>query len=503
MNLQNIERLQRLLSRVEQNAKRPRMRTQGLGASVGGSSTGPASPAALAGPAAPTAVSVDRAAPAAKSAPLAAATPAAKSAPLAAATPAVKAAPVAAPAPFVVPTSTAATTAKTPAKPVEPAAAALPPEKVVSLTPEMATSLPPDSLPAELLEIDVTESLQDMAAAQPPPIEDVSLDEISGVELQPESLDEIPIEDMSVDDIGVEIGSAVTCDVPTPADTAGVAPFTAPPSLDDLTFSEPPPPDSPRQHRLGALPVSEARDVSEPPGSIDAALLAATEAQANAADAREIDGPALTPPPESGPQVAVPPIASPAIPKAPLGETAAYREAAPTMEQLGEVIELDQASGPPLELAERGDLASNRVAAKATPEELEFVPQRSVPSRPTDAREPMQTLVGGFTDEYDTGSEPIDTPPPPARFVVPGVGQPRSEPPVPAPVEPPSYTMPATGLDFGDEAPTASSVLSPEIVARAPIARAKPALDVIAAARSFRPQSFLELLDASMGLMKK
>ncbi len=273
-------------------------------------------------------------------------------------------------------------------------------------------------------------------------------------------------------------------------------PFTAPPSLDELTFSEPPPP--PESAEVEPPPVSAAQAVSEPPDSIEASLLAATEAQAE-----EDEAFALTPPPESGPQVAMPMLASAAVP-------AELRADAPTAEQLGDIVELEQGSGPPLELAPvpESEPEAKQAPFKSHAEELEFVPRAPEPSRPLEGRDALQTLVGGFTDELGTGdSGAPETPVPHARIVVPPIGttaavEPAPLQPLPAP---PSLTMRAASdtLPFGDEAPTASSWLAPEVVARPVAVAPRAVVDVIAAARAYRPESFLELLDASIGLLKK
>jgi hypothetical protein len=448
VNLQGIERLQNLLGRIAQNVKSPHKRTQGLGAFI--ASPAPAAAREVAPAPAPE---VDREG--------------------------------IAPRPLELAVSLAPETA-----------VSLAPETAVSLAPELAVSVPPDSLPSDLLE---PESPADAALAEPP-LEDVSLEEVSAVELSAAEIssEELPAEPASESAPAVAL-AAVTA-----------TPYTAPPSLDELTFSEPPPPNLPAVAEIEPPPVSAAQAVSEPPDSIDAALLAATEA--NAADALEAEAPAVTPPPQSGPQVAAPPLAAPSLPTRVGVDSSTYREATPTAEQLGEVIELDQGSGPPLELADPALVEPKPAVKSASPEELEFVPQAPSPSRPTEVREAMQTLVGGFTDELDTGGYIVrETPPPPARKVLPAVEErPAVESsPDAAPMQPiarsPSMTMPAAGAGtlFGDEAPTASSMLTPEVMARAPVEATRPIVDVVAVAQSYRPQSFLELLDASLGLLAK
>lgn len=446
MNLQSIDRLQSLLARVEANAKRPRTRTQGFG--------------------------MYRA--------------------LQAQTPAV-AAPVSLPAPVVAaPVTPAAPVVAAPVSPQAPAVARPAPE-----------SLPPESLPAEeLLDIDISVS------EPPPPVASAAVEGATLQDLAARNLesDELPIEDVSAEELGaeeisVEIASEIMLDAPESSQrpaaliAGSVVPqtYTAPPSLDELTFSEPPPALSSLSSAKEALieppPSSAAQLISETPDSIDAAILSATHAQAESG-AAEI--PAVTPPPESGPQVALPAMPAPHVPAA----TGAYRAAAPTVEQLGEVVELEPPSVVPIELAERrvadARKASEQQVAPGS-EELEFVSQVTEPSRKSSARDPLPTLVEGFAEE--TGAEPST-----------GVDRPSFERPRATGGHERSAVAPATtaahAADFRDEAPTASSPLAPEAVARPISVRQPTVLDVVSAARGYRPRSFAELLDASIGLLK-
>ncbi|HMA94196.1 MAG TPA: hypothetical protein VKP30_16005 [Polyangiaceae bacterium] len=453
MNLQSIDRLQHLLERVRVNAKRPRTHTQGLGAH-------------LAYAAAPS----DQA----SKAPVAPQVPEA-------------------------------------AQPGARAPQAAKPEAQAKPEVFVEPSLSPLSIPAdELEEIEISVS------PEPPAAESgrkVRAPEISAVEIVTEdlSIEDVSVEELGVEEIPIEIGSELTLEKPElesepaaarvpAAATASVVPqtYTAPPSLDDLTFSEPPPPRSAspeaRESEIEPPPASLAQLVSEesePPGSIDAALLAATEAQAGTGGS---EVPIVTPPPESGPQVAVPPMGAPGLPRA----------TAPTMEQLGEVVELETPSVIPIELADRkateiratekatrGTKDSSREpvrphAAEKTPasEQFEFAPRASQPSAKLEAREPMQTLVGGFTEEQGTGKE--------ARG--------------PEPLHP-QVRVSTQGAPFAaEESPTAASspaaTLTPETLLRPKRVGEDRVLDVVAAAHAFRPHSFIELLDASLNLLK-
>jgi len=340
--------------------------------------------------------------------------------------------------------------------------------------------------------------------------------EISAVEIVAEDypIEDVSVEERGVEEIPIEIGSELTLEKPEPepesepaaarvpaAAAASVAPqtYTAPPSLDELTFSEPPPPRSAQpaasESEIEPPPASLAQLVSEesePPGSIDAALLAATEAQS---DAGGSEAPIVTPPPESGPQVAMPPMAAPGIPRA----------TAPTVEQLGEVVELETPSAIPIELAERkatdarapekatsGPKESShepvqaQVAEKtAVSEEFGFAPRPSQPSAKLEAREPMQTLVGGFTEERGSGPQEA-----------------RAAEPVH-----PQVRVSTQGAPFAaEESPTAASspttALTPETLLRPAHAGEQRVVDVVTAVSAFRPHSFVELLDASLDLFK-
>jgi len=406
---------------------------------------------------------------------------------------------------FIV-TPTSAAPALTLAQPAAPVV--LPePENVLLEQTKVSAAIAAKSAPEEEIQVDVeVPSLEALDAGD------------DGAALENAALEnaalENAIEDVDLEDIAVEVVSAVTTEAPSePALERQVAvmPFSVPPALDELTFSEPPPAPEPPAAVVEPRPIPVAQVVSEAPGSIDAALLAATEAHAAAAEPADAEraeavpaesyrGPAFTPPPESGPQLTVPPMAAPAVP-------ADYRGPAPTIEQLGELIELEQTLGPPLELAQP---ASEPVPALAKPpEELEFVPRASVPSRPLEAREPMQTLVGGFTEEEVVTGDATgpETPPPPARVFLRPAEVPAAVDVVAQQLESrqstPTSVTTTDESAFGEESPTASSELAPELVARPPVALARPVVDVISAARAYRPASFLELLDASVGLLKK
>jgi hypothetical protein len=278
-------------------------------------------------------------------------------------------------------------------------------------------------------------------ATQPKPV--IAIEDVSAEELELEEMGvSEPVEEQPIVSVSAPIQTTVQ---------ASPKPLTAPPGLEDLTFSiSPPEGPAAALPPLGApavpteqAPISSRQLISEAPESIDAALIAAAQAEAE-----EREAPLLTPPPESGKQPARPAAA----------EAPASRQAAPTVEQLGEVVELEELSGPSLELAE-----APPVAAKPEPEELEFVPQ-SV-AQPPAAREAMPTLAETYPEEL----------PPSSRKIA-----------VPTLVKEPE-----------------PSVLTPELTARKVVAVSAPVINVVTQAQGFRPKSFLELLDASLKLGKR
>jgi hypothetical protein len=234
-------------------------------------------------------------------------------------------------------------------------------------------------------------------------------------------------------------------------------------------------------------------DVEEPPASSHRSRVASSMDEALAAAAAdqleaEREVPLKTPPPESGPQAAPMPtgLAAPSAPdvdallggelEIPMRADAGISPPqGPTTEQLGQTIDLEEARGPSLELAEQ---KSSDAPAPPAVEELE-------------APLPGPTLVGGYDeslqpppearDELDAHlrRQDDDIPPPPESLAQ----YPSVQPYAPAPEIVPVYNAAPEG---------------PEVVAR-PIPMGSP--EAFGSVReSFRPSSFVELLDASLGL---
>jgi hypothetical protein len=229
-------------------------------------------------------------------------------------------------------------------------------------------------------------------------------------------------------------------------------------------------------------PASSQRKVAT---SMDEALAAAAE---QLDQEREV--PIKTPPPESGPQEA-PPVTGFAAPPAPdvdalLGgeldiPTRELAQAVvPTPEQLGQTIDLEEARGPSLELAEH----KSDAPAPAPIEELEV----ALPGR---------DAGGGYDDELQPPPEARDDleahrrrleddipPPPESLATLPSVQ------PGPAPEIVP--------VDVAPSAPMQLEASAPEVIAR-PVPYGSPE-GFTSVREAFRPSSFSELLDASLSL---
>jgi nicotinate-nucleotide--dimethylbenzimidazole phosphoribosyltransferase len=305
----------------------------------------------------------------------------------------------------------------------------------------------------------------------PPPADDFSLEsEVSEVRMAnltrepgPEvtvaaieaEAEPIPDEELSEDDL-VEVSEA------TPGGSTDV----------DIDFE-----DEPEEQ----APASSQR--SRVASNLDEALAAAA-AQLES----DPEPPLKTPPPESGPQEAPlpPPITSPAAPDVDAllgsevdissGSVAAISEG-PTAEQLGQTIDLEDARGPSLELAEPrvDDAALAAVSAAVPMEELEVALPGPTVAGGYDANlqpppEAQQELEDHLRRQVD------DIPPPPESLAQ----YPSVQPPAPEIV-----AAPAVGL-------------APELVAR-PLPTGSPEA-FVSVRETFRPRSFAELLDASLGL---
>jgi hypothetical protein len=322
------------------------------------------------------------------------------------------------------------------------------------------------------------------SAHQGPPGED-----ISGVMNRSDLADEPP-EELLEDDI-VEM---------SPGEAEAVVPAGS--NLDDLNFDdessgsadrEPSdePPASSSRHRVA--------------GTMDEALARAAE-QIEHDEGREV--PLKTPPPESGPQAA---MALPVGIHAPLAPdieelleadilpVGGVNADLPTTEQLGQTIELEEARGPHLEL-DSAHTAPAALQQELPNEELEVtLPRREFGGGyqhdlmpPPEARQELDAHRQRFGEEA--------VPPPPESLAQYPSQQPAPHtdgfaPLVPSSVSTDSYSENVSTVTV-DAPPNAE--FAPELLVRPEIA-AGPVAKFIRVEPS-RPNTFLELLDASLVL---
>jgi hypothetical protein len=342
----------------------------------------------------------------------------------------------------------------------------------VAEAPVTLPSAPPDAEPIPLVSLAAEQGLA------PPPFLDDTLDldsEVSEVRIttgtrEPEAEVTVAAIEAEAEQTGPEELSEE--DLVEIADLTAAPPATSDVDIDFEDQDEQPPASSQR---------------SRVASSMDEALAAAA-AQHDA----EREAPLKTPPPESGPQAASLPLPSGlSAPGAPdvdalLGQeldipthadtigNAGYAPPllVPTTEQLGQTIELEEARGPSLELAEH-QLAT---AEPAPIEELEV----ALPSRES---------VGGYDNDLQ--------PPPEAREELEAHRR-RLEDDIPPP---PESLAQLPSIQPGPEIVpiVAAPVEGPELLAR-PLPYGGVAESFSSVRESFRPSSFIDLLDASLSL---
>ncbi len=244
---------------------------------------------------------------------------------------------------------------------------------------------------------------------------------------------------------------------PEPSSTVQARPSTIPPeelSEDDLIEVTSLPPVPPSERALEASSgVAGGDELEEAPASSRRSKVAESLDQAIANAAAQADDalvPIHTPPPESGPQEAVLPagIEAPRAPEFGDLDEALNRPASlgPTPEQLGETIDLDEAEGPTIEI-EAGGMEPPEPPRERQLEELEVaLPRAEMPS-------------GTYDLEV---SEPA---------------------PVPEVLPPP---------------PLAAPHHTPQVTARPAVA--EPEITQVVRVSAKAPETFAELLDASLGL---
>ncbi len=330
---------------------------------------------------------------------------------------------------------------------------------------EISASPAPDSEPIPLV------SLATGQAPPPPPIDDAfGLDsEVSEVRVTPATREPAP--EVTVAAIAAE------------AEPIGTEEL----SEDDLVevIEGTPPP--------GAADVDIDFDDEEEPAPASSQRVASTMDEALAAAAEQIEAerevPLKTPPPESGPQAAPLQTRIAAPPASdvdallgseldiPTRAESGIATSGPTPEQLGQTIELDEARGPSLELAEH---KGSDLPEPARVEELE-------------AALPGPILVGG----YDANLQP----PPEALDELEAHRRRQEDDIAPPPESLAQYPSVQPGAASPEIVPlfnSAPAAEGPEVVAR-PVPMGNP--QTFGSVReSFRPSSFVELLDASLAL---
>ena len=265
--------------------------------------------------------------------------------------------------------------------------------------------------------------------------------------------------------------------------------------------------------RLESIPPSggvEARE-EEPPASSQRPKAGHLEdlesASAALAAEEEREVPIKTPPPESGPQAAPPPsLGAPpapdvdalleadiAMPSAsaeqltapfdsleqPFGTRPPPPASGPTVEQLGQTIELEEAPGPELEL----DRPLTPPAVSAAPDELEA----SLPAgQSAGAYHEALMPPPQAEQELEAHRERFGAAEAPAAL-------PSAMPEIALGAVPPLATMPAASATASSPAPM------PELVLRPPLSAAG-VMTVSGTAQKSEPRTFLQLLDASIAL---
>ena len=281
-------------------------------------------------------------------------------------------------------------------------------------------------------------------------------------------------------------------ELPADAQDESFTPFSVTGEVSTLELVESEPPDALTESDLVDMPsellqsvpapsagawLSQSPSEDEPPISsqrprLPSDLEANLQARSESAAGDEGDVPLLTPPPESGPQEAPPGgLFAPGVPDVdnlraeapPMSQGADY---GPTPEQIGESVELEERGGPALEL----DIARARPETVPPKEELEALlnPPPSVGIYdesllpPPEARAELVAHDRRFSSARQAGAE-------------------------------------SGSLSFTSEGPVAENDgTAPEVFTPALASGGAPELRVSMA--SFRPQTFVELLYASLAL---
>lgn len=279
-----------------------------------------------------------------------------------------------------------------------------------------------------------------------------------------ESVPPEPVADADVEDLSSDLLESL----PPPAETAWAG---AVETSTELRVDEEPPISSQRPRRPSGLEDTLSESAS--------------------------DAPLMTPPPESGAQEAPPPpppgMFAPGIPDVgsllddsagPISRAATGE--GPSPEQIGESVELDEREGPSIELAESATTSVSIPPNEELEATLDAPPSAGIYDDalmpPPGARDELEAHDRRFSPTGTPAAPPEVTPSMPAEASL--------RPALPREVQAAPYVPPS--------AAEATGFAAPEVFSPAMPSGGAPELRM--PAPSFQPQSFLELLDASIAL---
>lgn len=322
------------------------------------------------------------------------------------------------------------------------------PERVEA--PVTATAAP-TAVPPPPQTLNVAEPARHVIAT--PPVTEIAIDEPDAVVEVVEMLDDAEIVDITLEEDEVEAPPPPPPRPAAPPPPANLLASAPPGNASDLDFDEDDerPPSSSRRPKLAASSLDEA--------------LEGTASQLD--DEHEV--PIKTPPPESGPQEALPPPQVLQQPPLELDEPGMEAELArspsrPAPEQVGNTIELEEPAGPSLEL--------DSLPAESGPQ-----PGRSTEELEAELVAPKATSVPAAVIESEPAPELTSA-------VV----------PVSSPIAVP------TEARVEQLIPPVAPTVEPEVLQRPALPTDVQVPMFVSAHREFSPSSFLELLDASLGL---
>jgi hypothetical protein len=357
-----------------------------------------------------------------------------------------------------------------PAPPAAPEVAAQPPP--VADTPPPSTVQPPP----ETVKVAVP-ALHEVAI---PPVTEMLVEEPDATLEVVELLDEAEIVDITLDD-ELDVPAPPPPAMPPPAPSTLAAAAAAAGKGSDIDFDEEDdrPPSSSRRPKLGT-------------SSLDEAL----EGAAQLDDEHEV--PIKTPPPESGPQEALPPPQVLQQPPLELDEPGMEAELArsvgPAPEQVGNTIELEEPAGPSLELDSLPAESGPQPGRSGEELEADLAPSK----QPTPVPVPIESEPAPeLTSAVVPVSAPVPPPEPPISFPA----EPRSVSPETLSLSAQPLSVPTPEPHVEQLLPPVATHMQPEVVKRPGLLPVEVQVPVfVRAHREFSPSTFVELLDASLGL---